>query len=111
MIEHPALPSVLRDKQINQGILKVDFFVKFHLSTPFLDHIILRCAKFAPCDAQGNYDTIRFGKGESLRHRQAGKFPALGEEKSSPLFYQPEIRQLNTGRDALLRVRVGKKSP
>ena len=82
-------------------------FRKFHSSTPFLDHIILRCAKFAPCDAQGNYDTIRFGKGESLRHRQAGKFPALGEEKSSPLFFQCFEHEQTNERDQRLHRRIG----
>jgi hypothetical protein len=44
--------------------------------------------RLAYCASGTDFDTISVGKGESLSHRQAGNFPALGEEQSSPLFYR-----------------------
>jgi hypothetical protein len=42
------------------------------------------------------FGKLQVGNDESLRHRQAGNFPALGEERSSPLFYQRSNFDENT---------------
>ena len=52
--------------------------------------------RLAYCASGTDFDTIFVGKGESLSHRQAGNFPALGEEQSSPLFYQRNSLHENT---------------
>ena len=50
-----------------------------------------------PLRTKDAFGKLLIGNGESLRHRQAGNFPALGEEQSSPLYYQQLVDLVDDG--------------